>query len=150
MKFLYLLLALFISEAYCEANDTTPVILWHGMGDSCCNPLSMGSVKAVIKREIPGIYVKSLMIGDNIIQDVENGFFKNANEQVKMVCEKIAGDDKLKNGYSSIGFSQGAQFLRAVAQECPQGMKNLISIGGQHQGVFGENIYVMLDPKIVV
>lgn len=35
--------------------------------------------------------------------------------------------------YNAIGFSQGAQFLRAVAQRCPQGMKNLVSIGGQHQ-----------------
>jgi palmitoyl-protein thioesterase len=35
-------------------------------------------------------------------------------------------------------FSQGAQFLRAIAQRCPSPpMLNLISIGGQHQGVFG-------------
>ena len=25
--------------------DGTPVVLWHGMGDSCCNPLSMGNLK---------------------------------------------------------------------------------------------------------
>ena len=36
------------------------------------------------------------------------------------------------NGYNAIGFSQGGQFLRGVAQKCP-GMKNLISFGGQHQ-----------------
>nr|ACO10282.1 Palmitoyl-protein thioesterase 1 precursor [Caligus rogercresseyi] len=118
-------------------SSPTPVILWHGMGDSCCNPLSMGSVKRAIEDEIPDIYVKSLMIGNNIIQDVENGFFSNANDQIKEVCKQIAEDEKLKGGYNSIGFSQGAQFLRAVAQTCPQGMKNLISIGGQHQGVFG-------------
>jgi palmitoyl-protein thioesterase len=35
-------------------------------------------------------------------------------------------------------FSQGGQFLRAIAQRCPSPpMLNLISIGGQHQGVFG-------------
>ena len=35
-------------------------------------------------------------------------------------------------------FSQGGQFLRAIAQRCPNPpMLNLISIGGQHQGVFG-------------
>ena len=27
--------------------------------------------------------------------------------------------------------------MRAVAQRCPQGMKNLITFGGQHQGVYG-------------
>ena len=39
--------------------------------------------------------------------------------------------------YNALGFSQGSQFLRAVAQRCPQGMQNLISFGGQHQGVYG-------------
>jgi len=35
-------------------------------------------------------------------------------------------------------FSQGGQFLRAIAQRCPSPpMLNLISVGGQHQGVFG-------------
>ncbi len=35
-------------------------------------------------------------------------------------------------------FSQGGQFLRAIAQRCPNPpMLNLISVGGQHQGVFG-------------
>lgn len=41
--------------------------------------------------------------------------------------------------YNAIGFSQGGQFLRAVAQRCPGGMKKLISFGGQHQGVYGRS-----------
>lgn len=41
--------------------------------------------------------------------------------------------------YNALGFSQGGQFLRAVAQICPQGMKKLISFGGQHQGIYGMN-----------
>ena len=40
--------------------------------------------------------------------------------------------------YNALGFSQGGQFLRAVAQRCPQGMKNLVTFGGQHQGVYGK------------
>ena len=43
-----------------------PVVIWHGMGDSCCNPLSMGAVKRIIEDEVPGIYVHSLMIGGNV------------------------------------------------------------------------------------
>ena len=43
-----------------------PVVIWHGMGDSCCNPLSMGTVKSMIEDEVPGIYVHSLMIGGNV------------------------------------------------------------------------------------
>ncbi|KYM94494.1 Palmitoyl-protein thioesterase 1 [Cyphomyrmex costatus] len=71
-------------------------------------------------------------------RDVENGYFGNINKQIKHVCEQISQNIKLQNGYNAIGFSQGAQFLRAVAQRCPDPpMLNLISLGGQHQGVFG-------------
>jgi len=116
----------------------TPVVLWHGMGDSCCNPQSMGHIKKTLEEQIPGVYVLSLRIGDNVIQDTENGFFMNVNHQVDMVCDQLAKDPMLQAGYNAIGYSQGAQFLRAVAQRCPSpAMKNLISVGGQHQGVYG-------------
>lgn len=116
----------------------TPLVIWHGMGDSCCNPLSMGSIKDIVEKNRPGVYVNSLMIGSNVIEDTVNGFLKNVNEQISEVCETIRNDPKLKDGYNAIGFSQGSQFLRAVAQRCPQPpMQNLVSIGGQHQGIFG-------------
>nr|XP_020453249.1 palmitoyl-protein thioesterase 1 [Monopterus albus] len=121
-----------------SSNATVPVVVWHGMGDNCCNPLSMGAVKKMIEEEISGIYVLSLMIGKNVVEDTENGFFMDVNEQVSMVCSQLAQDPKLKGGYNALGFSQGAQFLRAVAQRCPSPpMRNLISVGGQQQGVFG-------------
>nr|XP_038023253.1 palmitoyl-protein thioesterase 1 [Anas platyrhynchos] len=115
-----------------------PVVLWHGMGDSCCNPRSMGYIRGLLQRRLPGTYVLSLRIGASVLQDVENSFFMNANDQVREVCGQLAADPHLKGGYNAIGFSQGGQFLRAVAQRCPSPpMLNLISVGGQHQGVFG-------------
>ena len=117
-----------------------------------------------------GIYVKSLQIGNNAAevgqllwqpeltiyynQDFMNSYFKNSNKQITEVCQMIAADDKLANGFNSIGFSQGGQFLsvinsiltcvyvncfrRALVQRCPNvTMFNLISVGGQHQGVYG-------------
>ncbi|KAL4143310.1 hypothetical protein QTP88_005656 [Uroleucon formosanum] len=123
-----------------QINDgSPPVVLWHGMGDSCCNPLSLGRIIKVLQKNL-GIdsYVKSLQIGKSFEQEVENSFFMNVNLQVKDACKQISIDPKLSSGYNAIGFSQGAQFLRAVAQRCPNPpMLNLISIGGQHQGVFG-------------
>ncbi|XP_071964368.1 palmitoyl-protein thioesterase 1-like [Antedon mediterranea] len=119
-------------------NATLPLVMWHGMGDSCCNPLSLGNIQKMIEKEVPGIYVHSLRIGNNIEEDTLNGFLMNSNDQIDMACNLIAKDPKLANGYNSIGFSQGGQFLRAVAQKCPKPpMKNLISVGGQHQGVYG-------------
>ncbi|KAM8884789.1 palmitoyl-protein thioesterase 1 [Synchiropus picturatus] len=120
------------------SNGTVPLVMWHGMGDSCCNPLSMGAIKKMIEEDIPGIYVRSLMIGKNFVEDTENGFFMDVNEQVASVCKQLAQDPELKGGYNAMGFSQGGQFLRAVAQRCPSPpMKTLISVGGQHQGVYG-------------
>ena len=116
----------------------TPVVLWHGMGDSCCNPLSMGSVKKMLEKELDGAYVLSLMIGDSVASDTTNGFFMDVNEQIDFACNVIQKDVNLQNGYNAMGFSQGGQFLRGLAQKCPQPpMKQLISVGGQHQGVYG-------------
>ncbi|XP_029475361.1 palmitoyl-protein thioesterase 1 [Rhinatrema bivittatum] len=115
-----------------------PLVIWHGMGDTCCNPLSMGAIKKMVETKIPGIYVLSLEIGNSLTEDMKNSFFLNINRQVEQVCELLSKDLKLQNGYNAIGFSQGGQFLRAVAQRCPSPpMFNLISIGGQHQGVYG-------------
>ncbi len=107
------------------------------MGDNCCHDFSMGAIKRLLEKHIPGVYVHSLMIGASRNEDTLNGFFMDVNKQVDMVCHKIASDAKLREGYNALGFSQGGQFLRAVAQRCPQGMKNLITFGGQHQGIYG-------------
>jgi len=114
-----------------------PVVIWHGMGDNCCHDFSMGYIKHLLEENLPGVYVRSLMIGSGPSEDTMNGFFKPVNEQVSEVCQKIATDPHLQDGYNAIGFSQGGQFLRAVAQRCPNKMQTLISVGGQHQGVYG-------------
>uniref|UniRef100_A0A8D0GEG2 Palmitoyl-protein thioesterase 1 n=1 Tax=Sphenodon punctatus TaxID=8508 RepID=A0A8D0GEG2_SPHPU len=106
-------------------------------GDCCCNPESMGYIMKIVEQKIPGIYILSLKIGSNIIEDMENSYFMNVNDQVNLACDKITKDPKLQGGYNAMGFSQGGQFLRAVVQRCPSPpVFNLISIGGQHQGNF--------------
>merc|ERR1712012_762313 len=78
------------------------------------------------------------MIGGNLLTDTESGFFRDTNRQIREGCQMIAEDTELAGGYNAIGFSQGGQFLRAVAQRCPNPpMKNLVTIAGQHQGAFG-------------
>ena len=39
-----------------------PTVLWHGMGDTCCFPFSMGHIKRLIEKQLPGIYVYSIMV----------------------------------------------------------------------------------------
>lgn len=117
----------------------TPIVLWHGMGDTCCVDFSLGAFKQFLERNIPGVYVKSIMIGNNTIEDFESGYFVHPNIQVDIVCEMLSKDSQLKQGFNAIGFSQGSQFLRAVVQRCGGHLpfKNLISLGGQHQGIYG-------------
>ncbi|EPB77844.1 palmitoyl protein thioesterase [Ancylostoma ceylanicum] len=85
-------------------------------GDCCCNPLSMGYIKGIIEDNVEGIYVKSLMLGENLASDTERGFLANMNELVENACEQIRNDSLLQFGYNAIGFSQGGQFLVVQAQ----------------------------------
>jgi len=113
-----------------------PTVLWHGMGDTCCNPLSMGSIKKEIEKSIPGIYVNSVELGANVVEDEFEGFIGNVNSQVDSVCKKLKSDKNLASGFDAVGFSQGSQFLRAYVQRCNDPpVHNLITFGGQHMGV---------------
>jgi len=115
-----------------------PIVLWHGMGDSCCDPISMGAIKRLLEKHLPGVYVYSIEVGDNVLDDEMNSFFMNVNEQIVYVHQKLKNDTKLANGFNAFGFSQGGQFLRAYVERFNDPpVYNLISVGGQHQGVFG-------------
>lgn len=119
-------------------DEYTPIVMWHGMGDSCCFSFSLGSIAKSLNESLPGVYVHSLRIGNNVIEDVTNGYFMHPDKQIEMACDLVKKDPLLQNGFNAIGFSQGGQFLRALVQRCPDiKMKNLISVGGQHQGVYG-------------
>ena len=80
------------------------------LGDTCCNPLSLGRLIKVVQEQVPGIYTRSIQIGNNFAEDAFNGFFKNANEQIEIVCKNLTADENLKAGFNVIGFSQGGQF----------------------------------------
>ncbi|KAI6228774.1 Palmitoyl-protein hydrolase 1 [Aphelenchoides fujianensis] len=117
----------------------TPVVIWHGMGDSCCNPLSMGRIRKLIRSEGPqGIYVKNLMLGANVFSDTEHGYLANMNELVDDACRQIQADEQLKDGYHALGFSQGGLFVRALAQRCSNPpVRGIVSIGGPQRGIYG-------------
>lgn len=82
-----------------------PVVVWHGMGDSCCNPRSMGAVSKAIEAELPGVYIYSIHVGITRA-DSRAGFFGNVNDQVDQVCQQLRQDPKLQGGFNAIGFSQ--------------------------------------------
>ncbi|XP_018336134.1 palmitoyl-protein thioesterase 1 [Agrilus planipennis] len=122
----------------CLSDEYTPIVLWHGMGDACCFPYSLGKVQVRLNESLPGVHVVSLRIGSSVIDDLENSYFMHPNKQIEEACSIIQSDPKLAKGYNAIGFSQGSQFLRGLIQRCPYPKaKTYISLGGQHQGVYG-------------
>jgi len=119
----------------CEG-QVRPIVLWHGMGDTCCFPFSMGAIKEALEQSLPGVYVYSVMMGSNIVEDEVEGFLGNANDEVSYFCQQVAVNPNLQSGFNAIGFSQGSQFLRAYVERCNKPpVFNLITMGGQHQGV---------------
>lgn len=81
------------------------------VGDTCCFPFSLGSIKKLLEAELNNTHVKSIQIGDNIVMDYESGFFIHPDTQVDYACQELAKDKRLQKGYNAIGFSQGGQFL---------------------------------------
>ena len=47
-----------VSNGTAAAASPISVVLWHGMGDSCCLPMSMGWVKKTVEQRVPGVYVR--------------------------------------------------------------------------------------------
>ncbi|KAK2708960.1 palmitoyl-protein thioesterase 1-like [Artemia franciscana] len=137
---LFILGELFVLFQCFQGSQTSPVpiVMWHGIGDTCCNPHFLGRIKKVIEEEIDGVYVHSISIGDGFARDAQNSYIIPPNKQIEIACEQLRKDEKLKNGYHGLGFSQGGLFLRGLAERCPTPpMKTLVTLGSQHQGIYG-------------
>lgn len=53
-------------------------------------------------------------------EDRSNGFWMPVFDQLAYACDIIKNDPNLQDGYHGLGFSQGSQFLRGIAQTCPE------------------------------
>uniref|UniRef100_A0A1D1ZX72 Palmitoyl-protein thioesterase 1 n=1 Tax=Auxenochlorella protothecoides TaxID=3075 RepID=A0A1D1ZX72_AUXPR len=116
-----------------------PIVLWHGMGDSCCNPQGIGAVQDRIQRALPGVFVHSVATGATESADVLSTYFGDANAQVRAACEALRALPQLAGGYVAVGFSQGGLLLRGLLERCTgegaPAMHTLITMGSPHQGV---------------
>lgn len=112
-----------------------PIVIWHGLGDSAYSQ-PMQELADQLRQAYPGIYVKLISLAEDLASDQRAGFFGNVNEEVEQVCQDLAADDQLLDGFDAIGFSQGGQFLRAYVQRCNKPVvRNLITFGSQHMGI---------------
>lgn len=70
-----------------------PIVIWHGMGDSCCNPQSIGSLKESLEQQLPGVFVHSIDTGSGGSEedDRKSSFFGNINQQVRLHFASFLG-----------------------------------------------------------
>merc|ERR1719430_786448 len=69
--------------------------------------------------------------------DHANTVLMRCVDQIDLVCDQILSDPELSKGYNAVGISQGGLLLRGLVQRCPVPVRNLITFGSPHQGVYG-------------
>uniref|UniRef100_A0ABJ3HKM5 Uncharacterized protein n=1 Tax=Mus musculus TaxID=10090 RepID=A0ABJ3HKM5_MOUSE len=81
-----------------------------------------------MEKTVPGVYILQLEIGKQMMKDLEN----QALDATSQVCQILAQDPRLQDGYISVTFSKGIRFLRSVVQRCPiPVMRDIISVSAR-------------------
>lgn len=96
----------------------------------------MAPIAEEIRAIFPKVFIHAIKIGRSSNADRLASFYDDVNRQVDEICDQLARIVELKNGFDAVGFSQGGQIMRAYVQRCnAPPVRNLITIGAQHQGV---------------
>jgi len=88
-----------------------PVVIFHGIGDFCANPLGMMELTKEFRTKV-GSYTKCVEIGDGSI----SSWLMPINKQVETACNNIRKDPMLTGPISIVGLSQGGLIARGVAE----------------------------------
>ncbi|EPX75144.1 palmitoyl protein thioesterase-dolichol pyrophosphate phosphatase fusion 1 [Schizosaccharomyces octosporus yFS286] len=118
-----------------QDGNQTPVVIWHGLGDS----YDSISLKRIVKRveEITGASVFVIHIGSTGLGDLKAGYIGNVQEQIDGICTQLSSIEELKDGFHGIGVSQGGLFLRGLHETCEFAkIRTLLSVGSPQNGVF--------------
>ena len=161
MRFCCALLGLLLCLPICsraqeQQQKQLLIVLVHGMGDTCCNPLSLGKIESLIESSSnteetnTNTKVISIKFGRNSMSDFISGFIGDAFSLVKdFGCaqlrkakeemmmnhdDTIENDDKVET--ILLGFSQGGVFARAMVETCEDEVNALITFGAPHSGVW--------------
>lgn len=116
-----------------------PVVMAHGMGDSCFNPGMQHVTERIstILSDMAGEVVHSTCIptGDTVTQDTNNGYFLNMDASVDVFATKVRADASLQDGFHAMGFSQGNNVIRGyIAKYNDPPVHTFISVNGVNAG----------------
>merc|ERR1711907_417392 len=136
-----------IPEFNFNANATAvPLVVAHGMGDSCFNP-GMKSVTQAAGNHL-GVYSTCIPTGGSQIMDTIDGFLLNMDKSVDAFKKKVDADPKLKNGFDAFGLSQGNNVIRGyITKYNDPPVRNFMSICGINAGV---GAFPQCSPKFPV
>merc|ERR1711907_611676 len=123
-----------------------PLVVAHGMGDSCFNP-GMKSVTQAAGNHL-GVYSTCIPTGGNQITDTIDGFLLNMDKSVEAFKKRVDADPKLKNGFDAFGLSQGNNVIRGyITKYNTPPVRNFMSICGINAGV---GAFPQCSPKFPV
>lgn len=92
------------------------MVIWHGMGDTCCSADSMGRMTVLLHKYLGNdTFVHSVSLAENAEEDRKAGYFGQINLQVDSICQKLAAIPELQNGYNAIGFSQASIKRKSIS-----------------------------------
>jgi len=111
-----------------------PIVTWHGIGGSAAECDRMIDT---IRLSLPDVHVLNVAVGPDPEMDHANSILMRCVDQIDLVCEQLKADPLMANGYNAVGISQGGLLIRGLVQRCPVPVKNLITFGAPHQGVYG-------------
>ena len=122
-----------VPEAAAWDTDGTPVVVAHGMGDSCFNS-GMKSITKAAGAKL-GVYSTCVPTADGWLMDTIDGFLKNMDKSVDFFAAKVKADPKLANGFNAFGLSQGNNVIRGyIIKYNDPPVKNFLSICGINAG----------------
>jgi palmitoyl-protein thioesterase len=112
-----------------------PVVLAHGMGDSCFNS-GMQHITGKVLELLGGVYTVCIPTGDSQSSDTKNGYFLSMDDSVDAFAAGVAADSNLQNGFHAIGFSQGNNVIRGyIAKVNTPAVHTFISVNGVNAGI---------------
>lgn len=116
--------------------DGLPIVVTHGMGDSCFNSGMESITKAAATHA--GVYAVCVPGGPNQIEDTLSAFLINMNKNVDYFAAEVRNNSNLAGGFDAFGLSQGNAIIRGYIQKYNNPpVRNYLAIHGVDFGVSG-------------
>jgi len=112
-----------------------PVVVAHGMGDSCFNS-GMQHITKRVSDLLNGVYTTCVATGSSRSKDTTNGYLMSMDDNVEIFANAVKNNPQLSKGFHAIGLSQGNNVIRGyIAKHNDPPVSTFISINGVNAGI---------------